>query len=263
MKLAFVYSMDDDSYWQDGLRRALQLLEKDWRIDYFNSHGIDKMETNKEYDFVLVWGGVISRQVLSVVRIPGKKGICFAGGFVHPTLLSRFDVVFMETNWHMEECRKKNIKANLAFGVNTDLFYPMPEQPKLFDYIYPAAFAKWKNHESFSTKPGIKLAVGYIQPDGVEKECLDVCQKNGVIVLPRVKYEVMPYLYNASKTLYIPSTLDGGGERAVLEGLACGINVEVDNPKLLELLRNQKKRLSTAEDYALALKRGIENALVN
>ena len=41
--------------------------------------------------------------------------------------------------------------------------------------------------------------------------------------------------------LYIPSTVNGGGERAVLEGRACGIKVTVerDNPKLQELTTSQ------------------------
>ena len=37
--------------------------------------------------------------------------------------------------------------------------------------------------------------------------------------------------------MYIPSTVQGGGERAVLEAKACGVvvRVEEDNPKLKEL----------------------------
>ncbi len=41
-------------------------------------------------------------------------------------------------------------------------------------------------------------------------------------------------MYNSAAVVYIPCTVDGGGERAVLEAKAAGavVEVEADNPKL-------------------------------
>ena len=45
----------------------------------------------------------------------------------------------------------------------------------------------------------------------------------------------------SSKNVYIPASIQGGGERAVLEARACNIKVTIedDNPKLKELLTSQ------------------------
>lgn len=56
----------------------------------------------------------------------------------------------------------------------------------------------------------------------------------------------------ASKMVYIPASLQGGGKRAVWEAKACGVPVEVaeDNPKLLELASSP---VENQEDYAHAI----------
>ncbi len=259
MKIAFVYDVDDN-YWRDGLWAALNLLNKRWEISFYNLH--NGAIPSGKFDFFLVWGALSSRQAKMVSLLEGKKGICLAGGKLNDPLIHSFDVVFAETLWQIKELRKINIDAVRAFGTNTDLFKPIKGYPKVWDAIYPAAFAKWKRHELFVKKPGFKLAVGYIQPNGVERECVDICERNGVMVLPQVTPNVLARLYNASRKVIITSDIWGGGERAVLEGLASGLHVEVepDNPKLVELLAEQQEHLLTHIDYAKALRGGIENA---
>jgi len=260
VKLSFVYS-GSGRYWRDGLRAALSILEKDWDIEYYNF--FNSAVSVPKSNFTLVWGAFGSPQVSYVAQLDCKKGICVAGGQVHPDV-HKFDVVFVETLWHIREFRKIGIDAKLAFGTNTALFVPIPEQKKAFRAIYPAAFARWKRHQIFAKKYGRQgLAVGYIQPNGWEYECVEVCLENGVTVLPMVTPEVLVWLYNASKRVHITSDIWGGGERAVLEGLACGLDVRVekDNPKLVELLAENKKKLWTESDYAKALKEGIEHGL--
>lgn len=262
-KIAFVYNVDDN-YWRDGLWAALEIIRKSSsNIEVYPVNLKTSFFPDQAFDFTLVWGALGSEQVGLVKGLPGKKGVCIAGGpVVHPDVHA-FDVVFVETLWHVREFKKIGVRAKRAFGTNTKLFRPMEEQPTIWDRIYPAAFALWKRHEIFCDKPGKKLAVGYIQPHNHEAECWRKCLRAGVTVLPMVTPGVLVHLYNASKIVNITSDISGGGERAVLEGLACGLLVEVeqDNPKLFELLAEQEERLLTEQDYANSLMEGIRECL--
>lgn len=76
----------------------------------------------------------------------------------------------------------------------------------------------------------------------------------------------MPYLINASETVYVAADVNGGCQRTVLEAKACGIPVEVDSdsPKLLELkdlTREEVLEKWSEEAYAERLKIGIEEIL--
>jgi len=258
MKLTFVYKADD-AYWNDGLKVAVDILSQSWDVRKQNG-------AYKPYitDFVLVWGALGSEQVTAVKDWPFLKGICIAGGPIDHPDIHKFDVVFVETRWHQKQFKRIGVNARLAFGTNTQLFKPIPEQHKIWEAIYPAAFATWKRHYLFAQKYKERgLCVGYVQPDNWEHECVDICYENGCTVLPQVTPEVLVYLYNASKKVYISSNSMGGGERAVLEGLACGCEVEVDsdNEKLVDLLADMKHKLLTEEHYAHELKKGIKEVL--
>ena len=78
-------------------------------------------------------------------------------------------------------------------------------------------------------------------------------QDAGIVVRSEVSYYELAKLIKKSKLIYIPSTLQGGGERAVLEALACGIPIKVenDNDKLLEL--SQLKKVPGHLEYANGL----------
>ena len=61
----------------------------------------------------------------------------------------------------------------------------------------------------------------------------------GVEVLAPVPYAELAALIRASRSVYVPDDVLGGGERAVLEARSLGVRViieESDNPKLAELL---------------------------
>ena len=262
IRLAFVYSVDDN-YWQDGLWAAINIIRQTKGFEVYPINLSKTVFPDNDFDFVLVWGALGSEQVGFVKNLPIKKGICIAGGPVSHPDIHAFDVVFVETPWHVREFRKIDVTARLAFGTNTNLFKPYQKIVKIWDRIYPAAFALWKRHDLFCAKKGKKLAVGYIQPDNHESECWQICLDNKITVLPMVTPDVLVRLYNSSRTVSITADLYGGGERAILEGLACGLEVEVepDNEKLVELLTQQKKQLSTEIDYANSLISGIKECL--
>ena len=107
------------------------------------------------------------------------------------------------------------------------------------------------------------LAVGKLDATEDSRTIVEMLEKNGVVVKSEVPYDELAGLIHRSKEMYIPSTIQGGGERAVLEGKACGIavTVEPDNFKLLELIKVEK--VPSHLDYANALHHMLQSVEVN
>lgn len=262
MKIAFICDLPSEHFpfWNDGLKAALDVLRDTyhWDIDVYNGnrgHGslsaigeiAHTFNLVAKYDIGLFWGGLTNP--ICNTRIFPKQALLFGGGPTHHENVYNFDHVFAESEVDYFDFKRFGISTSQAFGTNTKLFRPMPEQPKIYLYVYPAAFAKWKHHEKFGayvlshgenvnfeyTDPS--LAFGYMQPNGWEKECYEVCQKHGIAVMPQVPYDVMPYIINAAQNVYVGADIMGGCQRTILEAKACNVNVVVDSdsPKLLEL----------------------------
>ena len=151
-----------------------------------------------------------------------------------------------------------------AFGVNTDIYKPIPDAIKIWDWVSVGAFALWKRQYLLKNKGGYKLAIGEIQKRNLS-ESVDIIGDlllDGICVSDMVEPEKLAFIYNSADKIFIPADINGGGERAVLEARACGIPVEVenDNPKLKELLTwTERGRVPDHYWYADQLKKGIES----
>lgn len=268
-KLLFVYDHPNPNMWMDGLSAALDVLEEDFEIEKLNYNSDDQNGyalsfLRGGYDFVLGWGAFNSRPDQFVQRFPSiKKGLCIAGNATPPEGANNYDILFYETDWIKNNYLPKHPKLVRAFGVNTDLYSPATiPTPIVWDHIGVGALANWKRWERMIDKLGKKLVIGEYQ-NGNETESLNIAReliRGGVMVSNQVSpFDLVNY-YHWSRTLYMPSDIYGGGERAVLEALACGLNVEIegDNPKLQELLDS---KVPTHHDYAKALKGGILSVL--
>lgn len=261
-KVLFVYDHEFPHLWRDGLWAALKILEKEWDIEYLNLHD-DAIEINiLHYDFVLGWGGFSSPVDKFVSKIPLRKGLCIGGNAFpyHPG----HDVLFHETDW-VKDYLKLEGNCVKAFGVNSDIyFYAGGDKtlPRIFDVISVGAFASWKRHFLLRGKGGLRLAIGQIQRNNPEESLgiINGLLYDGVMVSDMVEPERLADLYRSSELCYIPADIMGGGERAILEARACGIDVECenDNPKLKELCTGP---IPTEVDYAKALKKGILSCL--
>src|SRR5258708_6170502 len=211
MKIAFICDLPEQHFpfWNDGLKAALDYLKDKygWEIDITNVKPGERFFLPKydfeHYDLGLFWGALAS-PLMDFKRFK-KQGLCFGGGPTYHPNIHNFNVIFTESQIDLKDLKRYGANVVHAFGTNTKLFRPMPEQPKIYDYVYPAAFAKWKHHEKFMTYVASHygvghegemraLAFGYMQSDGWEKECYEVCQNNGIAVMPQVPYEVMPYI---------------------------------------------------------------------
>lgn len=262
LKILFVYDHKYPNLWRDGLWRALKELEKEFEITMLNIPQY-RPEDQGDVDFddycmVLGWGGFQSPVDRFIMSMPtkAKKGLCIGGNAFpcHPG----YDVLFYET-----EAVKKFLQLSgncvHAFGVNTEI-YQNTESIKPIDYLGVGSFSAWKRWEKMKERQGFRMVIGEYQWEN-EVESMSIIRdlvSDGILVSPMQKPEMLAQLYNMSRIVYIPAEINGGGERAVLEGRACGCRVEVadDNFKLQELLAGP---IFDHLYYAEQLKKGIKS----
>lgn len=286
LKLLFVYNIEDENLWKDGLWAAVNLLGKEFEVTKWNIAGLSG-EVTKQFpspDFILGWGAFgspVEQLLQGMIDKRGEKkykvGLCI-GGYSTPTVeqINAFDILFVETNWSKEWLEKISPKQHPpiyhAFGINNDIFKPLgstisvtgedviqvSESRKLWDYLTVGAFSLWKRQDKICAKNGSRMAIGQIQRGNLNEsiEIIGNLLLGHCGVSDMVLPEQLANFYHASRNVYIPAELNGGGERAVLEARACGIPVEIepDNPKLEELLTSD---IWTYEYYANQLKEGI------
>lgn len=262
-KLLFVYDMplEKEKMWMDGLWAALNVLQEDFEIDKENLQIEHSKISDPMYNFILGWGGFnssVDKELHKPFYRLIKKGLCIAGNAFPPTGANNYDVLFYETKWYRPQINfHKNIVQ--AFGVNTDIYFkPDISMPIIWDYIGVGAFASWKRWEKMKDKKGHRMVIGEYQT-GNEQESLSIVRDlitNGVMVSPMVHPFDLSNFYWWSRALYLPSDINGGGERAVMEAKACGLRIEIedDNPKLKELVESP---VLSHFDYAKKLKEGI------
>lgn len=258
VRVAFIYDHAYPDIWNDGLHKSLRRLEKDFVIDRYNLRYGEK--PTGEYDFYLGWGAFESPVDVYLQGVDGKKGLCI-GGVVEPNKQA-YDIVFFETFWF--ENSVKDYNRLHAFGINESIYQKLPtvSKWKIWDYISVGAFATWKRLHLVAMKDGNNLVVGEIQRDNLNESMpiADYLVEHGVSVMGMQDPLRLGVLYNMSKKAYIPATVYGGGERAVLEARACGLDVEIesDNPKLQELLESP---IYDSIYYSEQLKKGIKQCL--
>lgn len=277
-KLLFVYDHPRPDMWLDGLSAALNVLEEDFEVTRWNlfTDPIKPPKGSNEHiepwDFYLGWGAFGSKVDIMMQKwkneepnkhAHGWRGLCIAGNATPPEGANNYDVLFYETKWYRPQI---DFHPNIvqAFGVNTDIFGPVSmSTPVVWDYVGVGALANWKRWEKMIEKPGQKLVIGQYQKDN-EEESLEIARKlirGGVMVSNEVSPYELANIYYYSRTLYMPSTIYGGGERSVLEAMSCGLDIEIepDNEKLKELL--EIEHIPSHIEYAEQLKKGIMSVL--
>lgn len=235
MKICFLVELPLGMWqWDDGLRGAMEILEKEHDVCYH----LDGLRGDHEPDLLMCWGGTLSKTYKEGLAYSGKKALFFAGGPRTKELFDPYDVVFFENQLHTDEVKRWGINCFTAFGTNTKIFYPM-QQPKIFDVIYPAAFGLWKRKDLFAESvKGLKaFSLGNIQYH--EMQCWDVCVENGVAVAADVPQSRLPYFMAMSKTVVVLPVPEIGCQRTVLEAMAMNIPVIVptDAPLVLEFAK--------------------------
>lgn len=206
-------------------------------------HDLDWIFTNnvysdvlEGYDVILSWGS-LDRPWNELLRgVSTLKILQFAGGPTEHEFLAYFDAVAVESKVYEDRFKEQGCDVFRSFGTNQDVFYPIPDQPKTIQAIYPASFCGHKNIETFArAMEGRGILVG----NWNEERLVGKAKSLGTPCLKRVSSETLNTLYNMSKTTVVPCGPHGGAQRVVLESMACGIPVVVasDNDKCVEFVQ--------------------------
>lgn len=237
MRISFCWQGLDGRYgqWNDGLRAAIRILAKTHEVRLFDFplKGMDEFKP----DIVLYWeapctiNGKDRDNYRSVLELPYKKALLFAGGELRKEWVYQFDLLFVESQIDEDTCARLGIPSKRAFGVNTEIMKPQ-KQGKAFDACFQATCASWKRHwllaEALHEKACIVGRFQESDPIGFIR-----AREHGAVVLPEVSAEGVAALLNASHTMVNCSDFWGGGQRATLEAMACGVQPIVmdDSPK--------------------------------
>ncbi len=234
MKICFLVELPNGMWqWSDGLRGAMQILEKEHEVCYH----LDGDRHGHKPDMLMCWGGSLAKTYKEGTGYLGKKVLFWAGGpRDNLESLRQWDMIFFENELHTTEAKKSGLtNCMTAFGTNTQVFFPM-KQPKIFDVIYPGAFGLWKRKDLFAEAAiGLKaLSLGNIQHH--EPQCLDVCVENEIAVSADIPQSRLPYFMAMSKSVVVLPVAEIGGQRTVLEAMAMNIPVIVpsDAPLVVE-----------------------------
>ena len=261
-KIAFIWQGVLDPkvfhHWNDGLRVAMRILEKEYEVHY--KEPWDEITE----DIVLYWESPVTSQGQNaqhynrVRNLPQKKILLFAGGLIQKEWIRGFDLLAVESRINEEECTNLGIPWFRAFGVNTEAFKPIPSEKK-WDGMLQGTCASWKRQWLIGESLGEK---GLLCGRGQDSDPFpfDECRRLGVTVLPEQSVEEVAKLISQSHCVVNTADFYGGGQRATLESLACGIPCIVmsDSPKNREYIEESgfglvvepnKEAIKTAVEY--------------
>jgi hypothetical protein len=228
MKIAFVWYFEKASWvydnWRDGLRSALDIINKKHQVSYFLDKTVPDVTDN--FDFILLWDDSNSEFFKQIDKFKCRKGICLTTDPQNFDNLRKVDVVFCESQPVYDAVRSQGIRAIKAFGTDTDFF--KPGKKKDIEYFYPATFSPWKLQREIAYLGKELTCVGTVQPDGVFD--LTKCKENGVnVITDYLPVSKIRDYYQRAKRVVIPAI--HGSERTVLEAMSSGIMPVVLHPE--------------------------------
>ena len=254
-----LYAEKRYGHWQDGLYKALKLLESDYDIKYLEPSHPDIADC----DVILYWESLCTMagkdrdNYTRVQKQQVPKILLFAGGPIKPEWCDGFDLFLVESKINEEEFEAIGKPWLRAFGVDTDLMKP-EQQPKVFDGIMPGTCASWKRQSLFARALKDK---GVICGRFQESDPIGFinARKEGTLVFDEVPYKTLNTLYNSSWCCVNTSEFWGGGQRITLEAMAAGIPVIVmaDSPKNIEYVAESGAGL-IVEPNEQDIRKGIE-----
>jgi len=227
LKIGFIWEWEraKEIYplWRDGLRAALEHIEKKHKVDWLFNEAPEK-----EYDWILTWCDSNSNFSYNFTKYEAKRAIILTTNPTNHHNLQGFDIIFCESSVIYDECRMRGLRAVKAFGTDEQFFTPDTKVKKDIKYFYPATFSPWKLQSDIAHLGKELLCIGTIQPDG-QKE-YDYCEEKGVQLKEGyfpIK-EIRDY-YRRAESVIIPAV--HGSERTVLEAMSCDILPVVNNER--------------------------------
>lgn len=248
--------------WSDGFTKAIDLLQQDYNITFINLAEKEPSKKDLEsYDLILaksIWGwtpDVYLRKTLGKSKT--LKGLLISGVGEPPNIFKQlyYDTLWYETFWYKDKISKHPNIVH-GFGIDTETLHPI-ETTKTTDVLSIGAIQPFKRHHLLQNLPGTKLIIADLDKASVNQSTFSELETLGFSLMDYLPQDKLCKIINKSKLVYIPATVKGGGERALLEARVCGIptKIEADNPKLLEL---QKGPIWDHIYYYFQLRTGIE-----
>lgn len=264
MKIGFIWQGFSGVYghWNDGLRQAMRLISETHEVRYYDTKEIDELMLFNP-DVVLYWeapctyAGKDRMNYWAVQELPYKKALLFAGGPIQKEWCDGFDLFFVESRINEEEFEALGLPWKRAFGVNTDIFKPDPQQ-KVFGGMFQATCASWKRHWLLADALGGQAVICGRNQDS-DTQGFVRARAAGALVLPELSYEAVAALINASHAVVNCSAFWGGGQRATLEAMACNVPVIAmsDSPKNREYVEESGAGL-VVEPTPEAIREAVE-----
>ncbi|GAB3578062.1 glycosyltransferase family protein [Calidifontibacter terrae] len=253
----------------DGFSAAMNMIATEHDVRWLNVHPAnadyrDQARHIGEGDVVLVrsdWGWYPDRLAArALVRTNRPSALLIAGSSPPPPRRQqlRYDALFFETPWY-QRFIPHHPYARQAFGVDTSIMFDRG-QSRDIDYLFVGRLASFKRPLRLLTKQGRRVAVGDFASAPVD--VVDKLVADGVELIDHVSQEELADLYNRAHVVFVPCVLQGGGERAIVEGRACGCEVEIsdDNPKLASLLAGP---ISSHREYARIIEGSLQDIVEN
>lgn len=269
MKISFCWQGFNGRYgkWQDGLYAAMQLIEKEHEVKYYDTTEIDQIHKFNP-DWVLYWESPVTQygkdaeNWFKICSLPFKKALLFAGGPLRAIDVKDFDLVFVESQVNEDDCERQGIPYRRAFGTNTQIFQPR-YTPKLYDGFMQATFAGWKRHELFAQAMGSTGALAG-RRQAFDDNGYQECVKQKVQIFDETYGPGLTYLINSAHCVLNTANNEGGGQRCTLEAMACGVPVicMIDSVKNCEFIRESGGGL-IVEPNAKAIKEAVETIKLN
>jgi len=256
------------SSWSDGFVRAVSLLAPEIESEWCNLEDPDDerhfRSKLRECDVLLTksnWGWIVDRYVRRNTLLSRTPRTIMVSGIAPPQPWWRtkfYDVIFYQTEWYRRFLPDDRLLVH-AYGTNTSFLYPR-NQPGDFewDWLCVGNIRAPKRPDMLLGKSGRRLAIGDLKQS--DPALIQRLRDDGVVVRDYVPLEQLRELYWSARRVYVPARLDGGGERQIMEAVACGAEVviEQDNPKLAEVLASTSKW--TEQYFADQLRFGLLKA---
>jgi glycosyltransferase involved in cell wall biosynthesis len=233
--------------WHDGFTAAVERLGREADVTWLNLHPEDPEQPQRlarlcDCDCLLVksnWGWIVDELVREHAPRKGPPRGLLISGTADPPRRRRmrfYDVLFYETHWYAPKLRRHPRRIH-AFGIDATVMRPEPAAERDIDWLSVGALRPYKRHERLLEKPGRRVVIGDL--NGADPAIVARLEQGGVEVLDFLAYDQLAAHYRRARAVLVAASLQGGGERSVLEARACGAEVHVlaDNPKLLELVR--------------------------
>ena len=238
-RIAFIWQgiTEMKDKWEDGLDMAMKQLEKEYQIEY-----LEPFDDLEGYDLLIYWeapctiNGLNAEHYNAVRKHPTPKILLFAGGPINPKWVEGFDVICVESQINKEEFANLGIETVTAFGVNTDLFKPYKVKKK-YKAVHHGTCASWKRQwllpQAFG---GESILIGKNQE--TDSYPFIYSKELGGVVVEELKGPKLVKTINSADVLVQSSDFWGGGQRATLEAMACGLPVICmsDSPKNIEYI---------------------------